>query len=419
LSYDVFGGHEKHDLGSLSLRILNRPLEQGQLKEVIAAQAHTLFCVWEKLKPQIAALHLNTVYECLDRPLVAVLAQMEQTGIEVNSAYLRELSQQWLKEIQGLEDMIYKLTGEKFNIASPKQLGEVLFDRLGWPGGKKGKSGAYQTSSDVLEFFASQDYPVAHLLLQWRQLTKLRNTYTDGLIAQIQPETGRLCTTYSMVTTSTGRLSSLNPNLQNIPIRTEQGKKIRKAFQASPPYGLLCLDYSQIELRLLAHMGEIETLQQAFSAGLDIHCQTASDIFRCDLGHVTPEMRRSAKTINFGLIYGISPFGLAQQLGIPQGEAKVLIDRYFERYPGILRYMEANKEKARTLGYVTTLWGRRCTIPNIQSRNYALRSAAERQAINAPLQGTSADQARCVARGGGCSRPFNGIDSSPFCAFEG
>jgi len=194
-----------------------------------------------------------------------------------------------------------------------------------------------------------------------------------------------------MVTTSTGRLSSLNPNLQNIPIRTEQGKKIRKAFQARPRYGLLCLDYSQIELRLLAHMGKIDALQKAFQANLDIHCQTACDIFGCDLTKVTPEMRRSAKTINFGLIYGISPFGLGQQLGVSQSEAKALIDRYFERYPGILDYMETTKEKARSLGYVTTLWGRRCPIPNIGSRTYPLRSAAERQAINAPLQGTSAD----------------------------
>lgn len=399
LSYEVYGGQEKHDLDALALRLLNRPLDlpldlsldHWQSEQALAVQAHLLFCIWEKVKPQVASLGLCTVYECLDRPLVPILAQMEHTGIEINANYLGQLSCQWLANIQELEEMIYQLTGEKFNIASPKQLGEVLFERLGWPGGKKGKSGAYQTSSDVLDYFVAQGYPVASLLLQWRQLTKLRNTYTDGLIAQIQPQTGRLCTTYSMVTTSTGRLSSLSPNLQNIPIRTEQGKKIRKAFQASPPYGLLRLDYSQIELRLLAHMGEIETLQKAFHRDLDIHSQTACDIFGGDLAHVTPDMRRSAKTINFGLIYGISPFGLAQQLGIAQSEAKTLIDLYFQRYPGILDYMETSKEKARSVGYVTTLWGRRCFIPTIGSRMHTVRSAAERQAINAPLQGTSAD----------------------------
>jgi DNA polymerase-1 len=391
LSYEIYGGHEKHDMASLIHRILNRSLDTGDEKESIAGQACLLYSVWEKLKAQLTLLSLHTVYECLDRPLVPILAQMEHRGIEINAPYLSQLSQRWLGEIQELEEKIYTLTGEKFNIASPKQVGEVLFDRLGWPGGKRGKSGAYQTSSDVLDFFAAQEYPLAQFLLQWRQLTKLRNTYTEGLIAQIQPHTGRLCTTYSMVTTSTGRLSSLSPNLQNIPIRTEQGKKIRKAFQASPPYGLLCLDYSQIELRLLAHMGKIEALQNAFHGDLDIHRQTACDIFGCDLAQVTPDMRRSAKTINFGLIYGISPFGLAQQLGVSQSEAKTLIDRYFEKYPGILDYMETSKEKARSLGYVTTLWGRRCSIPNIESRTYPLRSAAERQAINAPLQGTSAD----------------------------
>ncbi|MGL5719702.1 MAG: DNA polymerase, partial [Alphaproteobacteria bacterium] len=278
-----------------------------------------------------------------------------------------------------------------FNIASPKQLGDILFEKLHFPGGKKGKSGAYGTSADVLEVFADQGHLLPTHLLEWRQLAKLKNTYTDALLTQINPQTGRIHTSYVMAGTSTGRLASTDPNLQNIPIRTPEGKAIRQAFIPQPGYRLVSLDYSQIELRLLAHLGGVASLQEAFRNRVDIHAQTASQVFGVSLDRVDAGLRRKAKAINFGILYGLSPFGLAKQLGIPQRDAAAYIEAYFQHYPGIQRYLEETKDLARSQGYVTTLLGRRCYVPEIQGRNPVQRNAAERQAINAPLQGSSAD----------------------------
>ena len=297
----------------------------------------------------------------------------------------------WGNEAKNLSDQIIEMAGQTFNPASPKQLGKVLFEDLGWPNGKKGKSGAYHTDSDVLSRFAAMGYSLAELLLEWRQISKLINTYAKGLRTHIHPETGRIHTTYSTTTTSTGRLSSLEPNVQNIPIRTERGRLLRAQFKAPPGYAFLCLDYSQIELRLLAHMGPIPSLQRAFQNNLDIHTQTACQLFHCDDKDVTPDMRRTAKGINFGILYGISAFGLAEHLRIDRIMAKTMIDRYFTAYPEILDYLERTRQNARTLGYVTTLWGRRCIISGADHAKAFVRSGAERQAINAPLQGTSAD----------------------------
>jgi len=276
-------------------------------------------------------------------------------------------------------------------VASPKQLGDVLFDHLKWPHGKKGKSGAYNTSSDVLSTLASEGYAMAQTLLEWRKINKLKNTYTHTLADQIDDQTGRIHTTYSMTSTSTGRLSSIHPNVQNIPVRTPEGRLIRRAFGAPPGYGLLCLDYSQIELRLLAHMGRILPLQTAFQNNQDIHRQTAADLFGCSIQDVTEDQRQSAKVVNFGLIYGMSAFGLSQKLSISVSKATNIIAQYFKTYKGIQEYIEGCKYQARRHGYVTTLWGRRCFIPGITAENAFVRAGAERQAINAPLQGTNAD----------------------------
>lgn len=354
-------------------------------------QALGLWQMWSQLKTSLRSERLLYIYEGLDRPLICVLARMEEEGIGINISVLETLRQQWSEVITELESQIHQEVGETFTIGSPKQLGCILFEKLGWPGGKKSKTGAYKTDSSVLESYAHKGYHLADLLLQWRHISKLQNTYTAPLIQHTDPKTQRLKTTYSMVSTSTGRLSSLNPNLQNIPLRTQEGRKIRTAFQAKPGYVFLCCDYSQIELRLLASMGNIELLQQAFAQGHDIHRQMASTLFSLPLEHVTPEQRRSAKTINFGILYGMSSFGLSQQLQIPLDQAQHLINTYFQQYPGIQAYMDRCIQQAKEKGYVTTLWGRRCFIPNIHSGNYLMRTAAERQAINAPLQGTSAD----------------------------
>jgi DNA polymerase-1 len=309
----------------------------------------------------------------------------------VDVQVLRNLSRDFTKRLAALEDDVYKLAGRSFNIGSPKQLGEVLFQDLGFETGKKGKSGVFSTGVDILEDLAAQGHGFPEKILEWRQLSKLKNTYTDALIEQIDHRTGRVHTTYSSTITSTGRLASSRPNLQNIPIRSEEGRKIRAAFVAKPGYKLLSLDYSQIELRLLAHMAKISTLQDAFRAGHDIHAATAAEVFGLSLNQVESEHRRRAKAINFGIIYGISAFGLARQLKISQGEASQFIKIYNERYPGIQAFMETQKEKARQQGFVETLFGRKCYIFGINDRNPALRGAAERQAINAPLQGTAAD----------------------------
>lgn len=343
------------------------------------------------LKKRLLQEKMTTIYETLERPLIAVLVAMEQAGILVDQAALRGLSSLFATQLDVLEKEIHQLAGHVFNIASPKQLGDVLFEKLQLQGGKKGKTGAYGTSADVLEMLAAQGHLLPQQVLQWRQLAKLKSTYTDALLDQIHPTTHRIHTSYVMAGTSTGRLASTDPNLQNIPIRTEEGRRIRQAFIAPPGYKLVSLDYSQIELRLLAHMGKIESLQEAFRQHQDIHAQTASQVFGVPLAEVDVHLRRRAKTINFGIIYGMSAFGLSQQLGISPKEASAYIEAYFNHYPGIAAYMDQTRACARTQGYVTTLWGRRCYVPGIHDPNHTIRAAAERQAINAPLQGTAAD----------------------------
>ncbi len=343
------------------------------------------------LKPRLVSDRLTTVYETIERPLVPVLAEMELHGIKVDRDTLRRMSNDFAKRIGELEKQIYKLAGREFTIGSPKQLGEILFDEMSLDGGKKGKSGAYATGADILEGLAAQGHDLPARVLDWRQVTKLKSTYTDALQNQINPETGRVHTSYSQAVASTGRLSSNDPNLQNIPVRTEEGRKIRTAFVAEKGHVLLSVDYSQIELRLTAHIAEVEALKQAFHEGQDIHAITAAQVFGVPVEGMDPMTRRKAKAINFGIIYGISAFGLAQNLGIPQGEARAYIDAYFERYPGIRDYMDKTKKQAREQGFVTTLFGRKVHVPGIKDKNPARRSFSERAAINAPIQGTAAD----------------------------
>jgi len=343
------------------------------------------------LKPRLVTDHMTTVYETLERPLIGVLADMERAGIKVDRAVLHGLSADFEKRMNLLSAEIQKLAGREFNVGSPKQLGEVLFDEMGLPGGKKGKTGAYATGADVLEELAAQGHDLPARVLDWRQIAKLKSTYSDALAEQIHPKTGRVHTSYGMTGAATGRLSSNDPNLQNIPVRTEEGRKIRRAFIAEAGCKLLSADYSQIELRLLAHVAGIDTLKAAFRDGLDIHALTASEMFGVPVTGMDPMIRRKAKAINFGIIYGISAFGLANQLGIPQGEASTYIKAYFERYPGIKDYMERTKEIARKQGFVTTIFGRKIHVPWINDKIPARRSFAERAAINAPLQGAAAD----------------------------
>ena len=343
------------------------------------------------LKPLLVEQHMASVYESIERPLVPVLTAMERAGIKADRARLRRLSNDFAQRIADLEEEIHKLAGRSFTIGSPKQLGEILFDEMGLPGGKKGKTGAYATGADVLESLAAQGHDLPARVLDWRQFSKLKSTYTDSLQEQINPETGRIHTSYSQSGASTGRLSSNDPNLQNIPVRTEEGRKIREAFVAEKGHTLLSADYSQIALRLLAHVADIEALKQAFHEGADIHARTAGEVFGLPVEGMDPAVRNRAKAINFGIIYGISPFGLGRQLGIPQSEARAYIEAYFEHYPGIRDYMETTKAFARANGYVTTAFGRRCHTPAIADKNPARRNFSERAAINAPLQGAAAD----------------------------
>ena len=343
------------------------------------------------LKPRLPRERMTTVYETLERPLIPVLVAMETAGIKVDRDALSRLSGDFAQRIARFEDEIYKLAGESFTIGSPKQLGEILFDKMGLEAGRKGKSGTRSTGVDVLEGLAAQGHDLPARVLDWRQLSKLKSTYTDALIGQINPQTGRVHTSYGMAIASTGRLSSTDPNLQNIPVRTEEGRKIRHAFIAEDGCKLVSLDYSQIELRLLAHMAEVPALSKAFKDGLDIHAMTASEVFDTPIEGMDPMVRRRAKAINFGIIYGISAFGLANQLGIERGEAQNYIDTYFERYPGIRDYMNAMKAKAHEQGYVTTPFGRRIHLREIGSKNPNMRGFQERAAINAPLQGGAAD----------------------------
>src|SRR5690606_19670782 len=365
------------------------PLEKA--RDYAAEDADITLRLYYRLKPRLLTEKQVTLYETIERPLPAVVAAMECAGIKVDPAELNRLSADFAQRMEGFEKKAHELAGEPFNIGSPKQLGEILFDRMGLPGGKKGKTGAYATGADILEELAAQGHDLPRVVLDWRQLQKLKSTYTDALLQQINPKTGRVHTCYSISSTNTGRFASNDPNLQNIPIRTEEGRKIRRAFIAEPGHKLISADYSQIELRILAHIADIASLKEAFAEGLDIHAKTASQVFGIPIEGMDPMMRRRAKAINFGIIYGISAFGLARQLGISRTEAQDYIDRYFVQYPGIRDYMERTKKFCHEHGYVETLFGRRVHLPGINDKNGARRSFSERAAINAPIQGSAAD----------------------------
>jgi DNA polymerase-1 len=356
--------------------------------EYAAEDADIALRLWLRLKPRLAAEEATRVYERVDKPLVPVLARMEQRGVKVDRDYLARLSSEFGRDIQSLEEKIYEAACGPFTIGSPQQLGQVLYERLGLKGGRKGKSGQYSTDVNELERLAAEGVTCASLVLEWRQLTKLKNTYTDALQAQVNAETGRVHTSFSLTGAQTGRLSSNDPNLQNIPIRTEIGRKIRDAFVAAPGYKLLSADYSQIELRLAAHMADVPPLKEAFREGVDIHSLTAEELF----GTVDRDTRNQAKTINFAILYGSSAWGIAGRLGVPKEEGKAIIDRYFERFPGIRAFIHSTLTFAREQGFTRTLFGRKTHfMPNIRSPNPSIRAGAERAAINAPIQGTSAD----------------------------
>ena len=346
------------------------------------------------LKPRLVQEKMVTVYETLERPLIPVLVDMEHNGIKVDKDMLNRLSNEFAVRLSELEGVIHELAGHPFNIASPKQLGEVLFDEMEIPGGKKSKTGAYSTGADILEKLAAEGHELPEKVLEWRALAKLKSTYTDALQNIINKNTGRIHTSYSLAATTTGRLSSTDPNLQNIPIRTEEGRKIRNAFIPEKGYKLVAADYSQIELRLLAHIADLESLKNAFNDGIDIHAMTASEVFGVPIKGMDPIVRRQAKAINFGIIYGISSFGLANQLGMSRTEAKTFIDKYFERFPGIQHYMEDTKQYCRDKGYVETIFGRKIHVGSINDKNGMRRSFGERAAINAPIQGSAADVIR-------------------------
>ena len=356
-----------------------------------AEDADVTLRLYHALKPRLFRERVTTVYETLERPLPEVLIAMEAEGVLVDRAELARLSADFAARMAEMETEAHALAGHPFNLGSPKQLGEILFDEMSLPGGKRMKTGAWGTGADVLEDLAAQGHDLPQKILDWRQLAKLKSTYTDALQAQINPVTGRVHTSYALASTSTGRLSSTDPNLQNIPVRTEEGRKIRRAFVAKPGHVLMSADYSQIELRLLAHIAGIDTLKDAFAKGIDIHAMTAAEVFGLPVEGMDPMVRRRAKAINFGIIYGISAFGLANQLGIPQGEASAYIKRYFERFPGIRAYMDAMKARAHEQGFVTTVFGRKCHVPGINDKSAARRAFMERAAINAPIQGSAAD----------------------------
>ncbi|MCV9962067.1 DNA polymerase I [Pararhizobium sp. BT-229] len=410
MSYVADAGAGAHGMDSLSEKWLNhQPIPYkdvaGSGKSALgfdyvdidkatayaAEDADVTLRLWQVLKPRLAAKNLNTVYERLERPLVPVLAQMEERGITIDRQILSRLSGELAQGAAGLEHEIYAIVGESFNIGSPKQLGDILFGRLGLPGGAKTKTGQWSTSASVLEDLAAEGHELPRKIVDWRQLTKLKSTYTDALPGFVHPETKRVHTSYALAATTTGRLSSSDPNLQNIPVRTAEGRKIRTAFISTPGHKLVSADYSQIELRVLAHVAEIPQLKQAFSDGIDIHAMTASEMFGVPVEGMPSEIRRRAKAINFGIIYGISAFGLANQLSIERSEAGDYIKKYFERFPGIRDYMESTKAFARENGYVETIFGRRAHYPDIRSSNPSHRAFNERAAINAPIQGSAAD----------------------------
>ncbi len=356
-----------------------------------AEDADVTLRLWRVLKPRLVAEHMTNAYETLERPLVDVLARMERRGISIDRQILSRLSGEFAQTMARLESEIHALAGENFNLGSPKQLGDILFGKMGLPGAKKTATGAWATGAQILEDLADQGHELPRQILNWRQLSKLKSTYTDALPNFVNKETGRVHTSFSLAATTTGRLASSEPNIQNIPVRTEEGRKIRAAFIATPGHKLISADYSQIELRVLAHMAHIPQLTKAFADGIDIHAMTASEMFGVPVEGMDPMVRRRAKAINFGIIYGISAFGLANQLGIGREEAGAYIKKYFERFPGIRDYMESTKKFAREHGYVETVFGRHCHYPQIASSNPSERAFNERAAINAPIQGTAAD----------------------------
>jgi len=346
------------------------------------------------LKPRLAAEGKATVYETLERPLVPVILEMEQAGVKIDPAVLARLSADFAQRMAMHEAEAYEFAGEEFNLGSPKQISDILFGKLGLPGGKKTAKGAWSTSADILEELTAAGHDLPRAILDWRSLSKLKSTYTDALTAAINKETGRVHTSYSLAATTTGRLASTDPNLQNIPIRTEDGRKIRTAFVPEKGNVLISADYSQIELRLLAHIADLKSMKEAFANGVDIHAMTASEMFGVPVEGMDPMVRRRAKAINFGIIYGISAFGLANQLGIGRGEAKDYIDNYFIKFPGIRKYMDDTISRARKQGFVETIFGRRTHVGGVNDKNPAMRGYAERQAINAPIQGAAADVIR-------------------------
>jgi DNA polymerase-1 len=410
ISYTLGAGLEDHDLDSLSERHLgHKPISFADVcgtgKNAItfdqvaiplaarysAEDADIAMRVWRRVKPLLAQNGMMTAYETLERALPMVLSDMERAGVRIDPDKLSRLSGDFAQRMGAYEAEAYELAGKQFNVGSPKQIGDILFGEMGIPGGRKTKTGAWSTDADILEEVAAQGHKLPRVLLDWRQLSKLRSTYTETLREAADPQSRRVHTTYALAATPTGRLSSTDPNLQNIPVRTDEGRRIREAFVAAPGNVLISADYSQIELRLLAHVANIPALKKAFADGLDIHAMTASEMFGVPVEGMDPNIRRQAKAINFGIIYGISAFGLARNLGIERDVAGAYIKTYFERFPGIRDYMEHYKAYAREHGYITTIFGRRCWAPSIRSKNAAERAFGERQAINAPLQGAAAD----------------------------
>ncbi len=412
ISYALDAGAtgETHDMDRLSERILGQkpatladiagsgrnfvgfarvPIDKAA--EYAAEKADVALRLWRALKPRLAAEKATAVYETLERPLVPVLARMERRGVAIDRDMLSRLAGDFAQSMGRLDDDIARIVGGPFNPGSPKQLGDILFGQMGLPGGKRTATGAWSTTASVLEDLAAEGHELPARILEWRQISKLKSTYADALPSFVNPETGRVHTVYALAATTTGRLSSSEPNLQNIPVRSEEGRKIRRAFVAPKGCKLVSADYSQIELRLLAHIADIPALRKAFADGLDIHAMTASEMFGVPIAGMPGEIRRRAKAINFGIIYGISAFGLANQLGIAREEAGAYIKKYFERFPGIRDYMEEAKKAARANGYVTTIFGRKCHYPRINASNVSERAFNERAAINAPIQGSAAD----------------------------